>query len=70
MAGLIYQVTLVDLGVVEQQDAIDWARANCPSFGGLFCYENEFLTDDPEYYEFVFENEKDAILFGLKFGSH
>jgi hypothetical protein len=55
---------------VEQQDIIDWARENCPSFGGVFCYENEYLTDDPELYEFVFESEKDATLFGLKFGSH
>ena len=70
MAGLIYQIKLVDLGTVEQQDIIDWARANCPSFRGVFIYENEYLTDDPEYYNFVFENEKDATLFGLKFGSH
>ena len=70
VAGLTYQVMLVDLEVVEQQDVIDWARENCPSFRGLYAYENEFLTDDPEYYEFLFENEKDATLFGLKFGSH
>jgi hypothetical protein len=67
---MIYQIKLVDLATVEQQDAIDWARANCPSFRGVFIYENEYLTDDPEYYNFVFENEKDATLFGLKFGSH
>ena len=67
---MTYQIKLVDLGTVEQQDIIDWARENCPSFGGVFCYENEYLTDDPELYEFVFESEKDATLFGLKFGSH
>ena len=67
---MIYQIKLVDLGIVEQQDIIDWARKNCPSFCGVFVYENEYLTDDPEYYDFVFENEKDATLFGLKFGSH
>jgi hypothetical protein len=55
---------------VEQQDVINWARANCPGFRGVFVYENEYLTDDPEYYDFVFEDEKDATLFGLKFGSH
>ena len=66
----MYEVTLIDLGVVEQQDAIDWAWANCPGFRGVFAYENEYLTDDPEYYDFVFEDEKDATLFGLKFGSH
>ena len=70
MAGLIHEIRLVDLGTVEQQDIIDWARENCPSFRGLFVYENEYLTDDPEYYDFVFEDEKDATLFGLKFGSH
>jgi hypothetical protein len=67
---LTYKVTLIDLGTVEQQDVIDWARANCPSFCGVFVYENEYLTDYPEYYDFVFEDEKDATLFGLKFGSH
>jgi hypothetical protein len=66
----MYEVTLIDLGTVEQQDAIDWARSNCPGFRGVFVYENEYLTDDPEYYDFVFEDEKDATLFGLKFGSH
>jgi len=70
VAGLTYEVTLIDLGTVEQQDVINWARANCPSFCGVFVYENEYLTDDPEYYDFVFEDEKDATLFGLKFGSH
>jgi hypothetical protein len=70
VAGLTYEVTLIDLGTVEQQDVIDWARANCPGFRGVFVYENEYLTDDPEYYDFVFEDEKDATLFGLKFGSH
>ena len=70
VAGLTYEVTLIDLGEVEQQDVIHWARANCPGFRGVFVYENEYLTDDPEYYDFVFEDEKDATLFGLKFGSH
>ena len=67
---MTFQIKLVDLGEVEQHDAMDWARENCRSFCGMFAYENEFLTDDPEYYEFLFENEKDATLFGLKFGSH
>jgi hypothetical protein len=70
VARVTYQVKLIDLGTVEQQDIIDWARENCSSFRGLFAYEDEFLTDDPEYYDFVFEDEKDATLFGLKFGSH
>jgi hypothetical protein len=70
VAGLTYEVTLIDLGEVEKQDVIDWARENCPGFRGVFCYENEYLTDDPEHYDFVFEDEKDATLFGLKFGSH
>ena len=70
MAGLIYQIRLVDLTSVEQHDAINWSRTNCSSFRGVFIYENEYLTDDPEYYNFMFEDEKDATLFGLKFGSH
>jgi hypothetical protein len=70
VARMIYQIKLIDLATVEQQYAIYWARENCPSFRGVFIYENEYLTDDPEYYEFIFENEKDATLFGLKFGSH
>ena len=69
-AGLTHEIRLVDLGTVEQQDVIDWAWANCPSFRGMFAYESEFIDFDPEYYDFVFEQEKDAILFGLKFGSH
>ena len=64
-----YEIRLVDLGLVEQEVIIDWARANCPSFRGLFAYETEFVRDEGNY-EFVFENEKDATLFGLKFGSH
>jgi len=70
VAGLTHEIRLVDLGTVEQQDVIDWAWANCPSFRGMFAYESEFIDFDPEYYDFVFEQEKDAILFGLKFGSH
>jgi hypothetical protein len=71
VAGLNYEIRLVELlGTVERQDIIDWARSNCPSFRGLFYYETEFFTEDPELYEFVFEDEKDATLFGLKFGSH
>lgn len=71
MAGLIYEIKLVELlGTVERQDIIVWARKNCPSFRGMFAYETEFFTEDPELYEFVFEDEKDATLFGLKFGSH
>ena len=70
MAGLTHEIRLVDLGTVEQQDVIDWARANCSSFRGLFAYESEYLSDDPEYYDFIFEQEQDATLFGLKFGSH
>ena len=67
---MIHHINLVDLSSDAQEEAISWARANCPSFRGLYFYENEYLTDDPEYYEFVFEQEHDAILFGLKFGSH
>jgi hypothetical protein len=71
VAGLIYQIKLVDLDTVEQQDIIDWARSNCPSFRGLFIHETEFVReDDPGNFEFVFEDEKEATLFGLKFGSH
>ena len=70
MAGLIHEIRLIDLGTEEQQDIIDWARANCPSFRGMFAYESEFIDFDTEYYSFVFEQEKDATLFGLKFGSH
>jgi hypothetical protein len=71
MAGMMYQIKLVDLDTVEQQDIIIWARENCPSFRGLFVYETEFVRDDdPGNFEFVFEDEKDATLFGLKFGSH
>ena len=69
MAGLIYEIKLVDLNHVEQEVIINWARANCPSFRGLFIYETEFVRDEGNF-EFVFENEKDATLFGLKFGSH
>ena len=70
MAGLIHEIRLVDLALVEQQDIINWARANCPSFRGMFAYESEFIDFDTEYYNFVFEQEEDAVLFGLKFGSH
>ena len=64
-----YEIRLVDLNISERQDIIDWARSNCPSFRAMFCYETEFLRDEGNF-EFVFENEKDATLFGLKFGSH
>lgn len=67
---MMYQIKLVDLDTVEQQDIIIWARENCPSFRGLFVYDTEFVRDDPGNFEFVFEDEKDATLFGLKFGSH
>jgi len=67
---LTYEVRLEDLTTVMQHDVMYWARANCPSFRGMFAYESEFIDFDPEYYDFVFEQEKDAILFGLKFGSH
>ena len=70
MAGMIHHINLVDLSSDAQEEAISWARDNCLSFRGLFIYENEYLTDDPEYYQFIFEQEQDAILFGLKFGSH
>lgn len=71
MAGIMYEIKLVNLDLVEQEDIIIWARANCPSFRGLFVYDTEFVRDDdPGNFEFTFENEKDAILFGLKFGSH
>ena len=67
---MIYQIKLVDLSDEELADISDWGRENCPSFRGLFIYENEFYTEDPDHYEFVFEDEKDATLFGLKFGSY
>ena len=70
MTGLTHEIRLVDLALVEQQDIINWARANCPSFRGMFAYEDEFISLDTEYYDFVFEQEHDATLFGLKFGSH
>ena len=70
MAGLIHEIRLVDLALVEQQDIINWARANCPSFRAMFAYESEFIDCEVEYYDFVFEQEHDATLFGLKFGSH
>ena len=70
MAGMTHDIKLVDLLIEQQQEAMDWARANCPSFRGLYTYESEFYNDDPEYYHFMFEQEKDAILFGLKFGSY
>lgn len=70
MAGMMYQIKLVDLDTVEQQDIIIWARENCPSFRAMFAYEIEFIDCEVEYYDFVFEQEHDATLFGLKFGSH
>lgn len=66
----MYEIRLEDLTIVMQEDAMSWARSNCPSFRGLFCYEDEFISLDTEYYEFVFEQEHDATLFGLKFGSY
>ena len=67
----MYEIRLEDLGIAEQQDIINWARENCSSFRGLFFYDTEFIRDtNSGNFEFVFEQEQDAILFGLKFGSH
>lgn len=70
MAGLTYEVKLEDLTLVMQADAMSWARENCPSFRAMFAYESEFIDCEVEYYDFVFEQEHDATLFGLKFGSY
>ena len=70
MAGMTYEVRLEDLTTVMQDDVMQWARANCPSFRGMFAFESEFASIDTDYYDFVFEQEHDATLFGLKFGSY
>ena len=70
MAGMTYEVRLEDLTLVMQADAMSWARENCPSFRALFAFENEFASIDTDYYDFVFDQEHDATLFGLKFGSY
>jgi hypothetical protein len=70
VARLTYEVRLEDLTVVMQHDAMHWARSNCLSFRAMFAYESEFIDSEVEYYDFVFEQEHDATLFGLKFGSY
>jgi len=70
VAGLNYEIKLLDLLDEELDEIIEWAMENCPSFRAVFYRETDFVHDDLDPFEFIFENEKDATLFGLKFGSH
>ena len=50
-------------------EAFDWARENCQDFEGVWTSGDEFFDQDVVN-EFCFISEQQAILFGLKFGSH
>ena len=67
---MIYEILLIGMQHGDGDPPVDWARENCPSFRGVIIYDNEFISDDPVRFEYLFEKEQDAILFGLKFGSH
>lgn len=49
--------------------AFDWARENCETFKGVWTSGDEFFDQDVVN-EFYFGSEQEAVLFGLKFGSH
>lgn len=70
MAGMMYEILLIGFQHGDGDPPIDWAREHCPSFRGLFILEEEWPDDEPARFEYLFEKEQDAILFGLKFGSH
>lgn len=67
---MIYEIRLIGMKHADADPPIDWAWTNCPSFRGVIIYDNEFISDEPVRFEYLFEKEQDAILFGLKFGSH
>ena len=67
---MIFQIILIGDSHEERHDPFDWARENCLSFRGLIILEKEWPDDEHVRFEYLFEKEQDAILFGLKFGSH
>ena len=70
MAGMIYEILLIGMQHQDADPPVDWARENCPSFRGLIILEEEYILDESVRFQYLFEKEQDAILFGLKFGSH
>lgn len=62
-------VTLYD---IDEDTLSDWARANCPSFISWYITENDpfaVLEPDCEWatrYKFEFTDEREALLFQLK----
>jgi hypothetical protein len=60
-------VTLYD---IDEYDVSCWAIENCPSFGGWLIYENDvFFDQEPDWnvcYEFEFADEREAMVFQLR----
>jgi len=66
----ITTVVLMNLTPNKEREIVWWARDNCPSFGAWYIYEDSFNNIDRDEwnteYRFTFSNEKDAILFQLR----
>lgn len=67
---MIHKILLLGTSHQDGDPPVDWARENCLSFRGLIILEKEWPDDEHVRFEYLFEKEQDAILFGLKFGSH
>jgi hypothetical protein len=56
----------------DPNDIMTWAMQNCASLYSMWTYDRyqqQSIDDKQVRYEFVFREEKDAVIFTLKFGS-
>lgn len=63
-------VVLLNLDQNKEREVVWWARENCPSFHAWYVYQdsdNEPLIEEwDSHFKFMFGNERDAIIFQLR----